>query len=238
MRQPSPECVQSRVFLVIPAYNEGRVLVSTIHGLLPYGYSIVVVDDGSSDGTSALLAPALTDTPVHYLRHPVNLGQGAALQTGMDYALTQGAEYIVHFDADGQHPAEGIPALLDPIRRGECDVAVGSRFLDPETVKLIPRGRRILLRGAVVISGILTNLWLSDAHNGFRALSHAAAKKIRLHENGFAHATEFLDEVRRAKLRLREVPVAIRYTDYSQAKGQPASNSVNILIDVLLRKVL
>jgi polyprenyl-phospho-N-acetylgalactosaminyl synthase len=234
MRQPSPECVQSRVFLVIPSYNEGRVLASTIRGLLPRGYSIVVVDDGSSDGTAAILR----NLPVHYLRHPINLGQGAALQTGMDYALAQGAEYIVHFDADGQHPAEGIPSLLDPIRRRECDVAVGSRFLDPESVKLIPRRRRILLRGAVVISGFLTNLWLSDAHNGFRALSHAAAKKIRLHENGFAHATEFLDEVRRAKLRLREVPVAIRYTDYSQAKGQPASNSVNILIDVLLRKVL
>ena len=234
MGQPSPECVQSRVFLVIPTYNEGRVLASTIRGLLPCGYSIVVVDDGSSDGTAAILK----ELPVHYLRHPVNLGQGAALQTGMDYALAQGAEYIVHFDADGQHPAERIPSLLAPIRRGECDVAVGSRFLDPENVNLIPRGRRILLRGAVVISGILTRLWLSDAHNGFRALSRAAAQKIRLHENGFAHATEFLDEVRRAKLRLREVPVAIRYTDYSQAKGQPASNSVNILIDVLLRKVL
>ncbi len=234
MRQPSPECVQSRLFVVIPAYNEGRVLASTIRSLLPYGYSIVVVDDGSSDGA----ADILQDLTVHYLRHPVNLGQGAALQTGMDYALAQGAEYIVHFDADGQHPAEGIPSLIEPILRGECDIAVGSRFLDPENVKLIPRGRRILLRGAVVISGILTNLWLSDAHNGFRALSHAAAKKIRLHENGFAHATEFLDEVRRAGLRLREVPVAILYSDYSQAKGQPASNSVNILIDVLLRKVL
>jgi polyprenyl-phospho-N-acetylgalactosaminyl synthase len=234
MRQPSPECVQSGVFLVIPSYNEGRVLASTIRGLLPYGYSIVVVDDGSSDGTAAILKAL----PVHYLRHPVNLGQGAALQTGMDYALAQGAEYIVHFDADGQHPAEAIPSLLAPLRRGECDVAVGSRFLDPENVKLIPRGRRILLRGAVVISGILTNLWLSDAHNGFRALPRVAAQQIRLHENGFAHATEFLDEVRRAKLRLQEVPVAIRYTDYSQAKGQPALNSVNILIDVLLRKVL
>ena len=234
MRQPSPECVQSRVFLVIPAYNEGRVLASTIRSLLPYGYSIVVVDDGSSDGTAAILK----DLPVHYLRHPVNLGQGAALQTGMDYALAQGAEYIVHFDADGQHPAEGIRSVLAPILRGECDVTVGSRFLDPEHVKLIPRGRRILLRGAVVVSGILTRLWLSDAHNGFRALSRAAAQKIRLHENGFAHPTEFLDEVRRTRLRLQEVPVAIRYTEYSRAKGQPSSNSVNVLIDVLLRKVL
>src|ERR1700737_1869184 len=108
MGLPSPDCVQSRVFLVIPSYNEGSVLASTIRGLLPYGYSIVVVDDASSDGTPGILS----DLPVHYLRHPVNLGQGAALQTGMDYALAQGAEYLVHFDADGQHPPDRISALL------------------------------------------------------------------------------------------------------------------------------
>ncbi len=234
MGHPSPDCVQSRVFLVIPTYNEGPVLASTIRSLLPYGYSIVVVDDASSDGTPGILR----GMPVHYLRHPINLGQGAALQTGMDYALAQGAEYLVHFDADGQHPPDRISYLLEPVRNGTCDVAVGSRFLDAENSKLIPHGRRMLLRAAVVISGILTNMWLSDAHNGFRALSRAAAMKIRFHENGFAHATEFLDEVRRGRLRLREVSVAIRYTDYSRAKGQAASNSLNILIDVLLRKVL
>jgi glycosyltransferase involved in cell wall biosynthesis len=234
MEQPSPDCVQSQVFVVIPTYNEGAVLASTIRGLLPYGYSIVVVDDGSSDGTGGILK----SWPIHYLRHPVNLGQGAALQTGMDYALAEGAEYVVHFDADGQHPAGRIADLLEPIRGGECDVAVGSRFLDAENCKLIPLGRRILLRGAVVVSGLLTNVWLSDAHNGFRALSRSAAMTIRFSENGFAHATEFLDEVRRARLQLREVSAAIRYTDYSRAKGQGASNSLNILIDVLLRKVL
>lgn len=234
MEQPPPECVQSQVFVVIPTYNEGRVLASTVCGLMPYGYSIVIVDDGSSDGT----ADILKGLPVHYLRHPVNLGQGAALQTGMDYALTQGAQYLIHFDADGQHPPDRIADLLAPLRHGECDVTTGSRFLDAKNRKLIPPARRILLRGAVAISGMLTNVWLSDAHNGFRALSRAAAMKIRFHENGFAHATEFLDEIRRAKLRLREVSVAIRYTDYSRAKGQAASNSLNILIDVLLRKVL
>jgi len=234
MEQPWPDSAQSRVFLVIPSFNEGTVLSATIGGLVPYGYSMVVVDDASNDGTSEILK----NLPVHYLRHPVNLGQGAALQTGMDYALAQGAEYLVHFDADGQHPPERIAALLEPLRSGACDVAVGSRFLDPASINLIPRGRKILLRGAVLISGLLTNVWLSDAHNGFRAMTRAAAQKIRFHENGFAHATEFLDEVRRAHLRVQEVSVAVRYTEYSRAKGQAASNSLNILIDVLLRKVL
>ncbi len=105
--------------------------------------------------------------------------------------------HLVHFDADGQHPPDQISNLLEPVRRGECDIALGSRFLNPDYCKSIPRSRRILLRGAVVVSGILTNVWLSDAHNGFRALSRAAAMKIRFREDGFAHATEFLDEVRR-----------------------------------------
>jgi glycosyltransferase involved in cell wall biosynthesis len=234
MEQPSPDCAPSQVFVVIPTYNEGAVVASTIRSLLHHGYSIVVVDDGSSDGTAGIVK----SLPIHYLRHPVNLGQGAALQTGMDYALAAGAEYLIHFDADGQHPAGRIADLLEPVRSGECDVAIGSRFLNADNSKLIPLGRRILLRGAVIVSGLLTNVWLSDAHNGFRALSRSAALKIRFRENGFAHATEFLDEVRRARLRVREVSAAIRYTDYSRAKGQGASNSLNILIDVLLRKVL
>jgi polyprenyl-phospho-N-acetylgalactosaminyl synthase len=222
------------VFIVIPAYNEGHVLRSTLEGLLGSGYSIVVLDDGSTDDTQHLLR----DYPVHRLRHPVNLGQGAALQTGADYALSRGAEYIVHFDADGQHPPHRIPAMLEPLASGQCDVSIGSRFLDPRDTRLVPEGRRLLLRSAALVSALLTGVWLSDAHNGFRALTRRAAQQIRLRENGSAHATEFLDQARRARLRIREVPVGIRYTEYSLAKGQRNSDSVNILIDVLLRKVL
>jgi polyprenyl-phospho-N-acetylgalactosaminyl synthase len=224
----------SKVFVVIPAFNESQVLASTVWPLLPYGYSVVVVDDGSSDNSAAVLR----DLPVLFLRHPVNLGQGAALQTGMQFALGRGAEYVVHFDADGQHPAASIDSFLEPLRRGECDVVTGSRFLTAEDQLLVPAARRWLLRGAVVVSGLLTGVWLSDAHNGFRAMTTEAARKIHLHENGFAHATEFLDQVRKARLRLKEMPVPIRYTSYSQAKGQSASNSVNILLEILLRKLL
>jgi glycosyltransferase involved in cell wall biosynthesis len=225
---------RTKVFVVIPAYNEGRVLASTVWSLLPYGYSVVVVDDGSTDGSAEALEPLA----VHYLRHPVNLGQGAALETGMEYALAQGAAFIIHFDADGQHPAAAIEAFLEPLRAGECDVAVGSRFLKPEDRALVPAPRRILLRAAVILSALLTRVWLSDAHNGFRALTAEAARQVRLRENGFAHATEFVEQVRRAGLRWREIPVAIRYTAYSRGKGQKSSNSVNILIEILLRKFL
>ena len=224
----------ARVFAVVPAYQEAAVLPATVRDVLAYGYSVVVVDDGSRDGTEE----ALRGLPVHYVRHATNLGQGAALQTGMKYALSQGAEIIVHFDADGQHPAARIPDLIQPIAGGECDVALGSRFLRPEDRALVPWKKRIALRIGILVSGLLTGVWLSDTHNGFRALSRRAASLIRLRENGFAHATEILACLRTEGLRYREVPVGIRYTAYSTRKGQPVSNGFNVVVDLLLSRVL
>lgn len=222
------------VFVVIPAYNEGRVLASTVWSLLGHGYSIVVVDDGSTDGCGE----QLRGMNIHYLRHSINLGQGAALETGVEYALANGAEYIVHFDADGQHPKEAIESFLEPLRRNECDIVTGSRFLNPQDQLLIPVARRWLLRLAVVVSGLLTRSWLTDAHNGFRVMTARAARQIPMKENGFAHATEFIDLVRGNGLRLKEMPVSVRYTEHSMAKGQSSMNSVNVLIEALLRKIL
>lgn len=223
-----------RIFVVVPAYNEERVLQSVLEPLVASGCSIVLVDDGSQDRTG----PIASAMPVHVIRHPVNLGQGAALQTGMDHALRLGAEVIVHFDADGQHAMEDINVLVEPILRGEADVVLGSRFLRASDRKMIPWFRRILLRRAVLLSGVMTGVWLTDAHNGFRALSRVAAARIRLTENGFAHATEILAQIRAAGLRYMERPTAIRYSEYSRAKGQPAANSVLIFLDLMLRRIL
>jgi glycosyltransferase involved in cell wall biosynthesis len=222
------------VFVVIASYNEGDVLGRTVKELVPYGFSVVVVDDGS-------VVPAsqdLSDQPIHYLRHTSNLGQGAALQTGTEYALLHGAEVIVHFDADGQHDPELIGKLIGPIRTGICDVVLASRFIDPSDRKQVPVKKQLLLKAGVLVSWLFTGLWLTDTHNGFRALSRAAAQQIKLTENGFAHATEILELLRRAGLRYMEVPTATRYTDYSISKGQSAFNSIDIVFDLVLRKLL
>jgi polyprenyl-phospho-N-acetylgalactosaminyl synthase len=220
-------------FVIVPTLNEERVLRSTLEALLEYDYSIVVVDDGSRDSTWDIA----NSLPVYALRHPVNLGQGAALQTGMVFSLQQGAKILVHFDADGQHRPEDIQSLAEPIERGEADVVLGSRFLRQEDAQAVPPSRRIILRGAVLINGLFTGLWLSDAHNGLRAFSAAAARQIKLRENGYAHATEINAEIRRLKLRYVERPTHISYSSYAISKGQSPWNSLNILIDVLLRKV-
>lgn len=220
------------IFIVIPSYNEGEVLRDTVSSLQSLPYEIVVVDDGSKVDSH----PMLAGLRVHYLRHPLNLGQGAALQTGMDYALEKGADVVIHFDADGQHDLNDIPTFLNALENG-ADVVLGSRFLRASDLEQVPKGKRILLRGAKIINGIFTGMWLTDAHNGFRALNRKALEAIDLTENRMAHATEILSLIKAAKLKVQEVPVTIRYTEYSQAKGQKWTNSINILIDLILSKL-
>jgi glycosyltransferase involved in cell wall biosynthesis len=221
------------IYVIIPAYNEARVIAETVAPLIRAGYTVVVVDDCSVDGTWMVLEKL----SVVRIRHSMNLGQGAALETGMEYARPSGAEIVVHFDADGQHDPEQIPAMVNPIQAGNADVVFGSRFLLRSDLTSVPHLKRIVLRGGRLVSGLTTGVWLSDTHNGFRALSKRAVHSIRLRENGFAHATEILEEVRRAGLRYVEVPTSIRYTEYSRAKGQPISNAVDIAFDLVIRKL-
>jgi glycosyltransferase involved in cell wall biosynthesis len=221
------------VYVIVPVFNEGPVIRPTLKTLIDKGYSVVAVDDASTDDTRQILL----SLPVYSLRHPINLGQGAALQTGMTFALARGAEFVVHFDADGQHSADDIETLLAPLRAGEADVTLGSRFLRDEDSRAVPRSKRLLLKAGVVVNGILTGVWLSDAHNGFRAFTRAAAARIDLRENRFAHASEILIQIRRSRLRFVERPTAIVYTERSVSKGQPMRNSVKIVLDILLRRI-
>lgn len=222
----------SEVFVVVAAYNECSVLAETLAPLVASGYSTVVVDDGSSDDSWSVLQ----NLPVYALRHPTNLGQGAALQTGVEFALSRGARYIVHFDADGQHCESGIPSLLAPLWTGEADIVFGSRFLRREDTRQIPWQRNLLLRVAISVNYLFTGLRLTDAHNGFRAMTASAAGLIRIRENRSAHATEILTLVRKHRLRVTERPTTVIYTSYSRAKGQRGLAAFGILFDLLMRR--
>ncbi len=195
------------------------------------GHQVVVVDDGSSDGTRHIAAAAGANVVVH----PINLGQGAALQTGIDFALSHGADIVVTFDADGQHRVSDIPRLVDALRRERADFALGSRFLG-QTYNL-PTLRRWILHAATVFTRLTTGLRLTDSHNGLRALTRDGAAAIRLRQNRMAHASEILVEIAQSGLRYVEVPVTIEYTAYSLAKGQRLGDSVTILLDLFAQEL-
>jgi glycosyltransferase involved in cell wall biosynthesis len=219
------------VFVVIPALNEAEVVGDVIEQVRRECPNVVLVNDGSTDDTAARARLA----GAQVVSHAINLGQGAALQTGITYALRLGASHIVTFDADGQHDPRQIATLIQSLGPG-FDVALGSRFKG--TTIDMPLKRRIVLRTACWVNYALTGLQLSDAHNGLRAFTRSAAQRLSLRQAGMAHATEIVAQVARHRLKYVEVPVTIRYTAYSLAKGQKLSNSVNILIDLLLKGLL
>src|SRR5437016_3907271 len=180
------------VWIVVAAYNEADRLEATLRDLLATGrgsYDIVVVDDGSTDSTWSIASRF----PVWTLRHPINCGQGAAIRTGITFALDRGAQIIVTFDADGQHDASDIPALIAPILERRTDVVLGSRFLGHAIG--MPLTRRLVLAGARWFTRIVSRVAVTDPHNGLRAFARYAAREIRIAQDGMAHASEIIEQL-------------------------------------------
>jgi glycosyltransferase involved in cell wall biosynthesis len=218
--------ILENAWIVIPAYCESRVVRSAVEQLREICSHIVVVDDGSGDQTG-LEARAGGAT---VLTHIVNLGQGAALQTGIDFALFEKADYIFTFDADGQHAPESLMLLAETMCSTGADVVLGSRWLG--RAGAIPRLRRLILRLAVVFTRLHSGLGVSDTHNGLRLFTRAAALRLRITQARMAHASEILAQIGSSKLRFAEAPVTVRYTEYSLRKGQKISGMFRILLDI------
>lgn len=221
----------ARTWVVVPAYNESAVIAATLGGLLPSFGNVVVVDDCSTDGSGAIAH----SSGAHVARHSVNLGAGAAIATGIAYALRQGAEEIVTFDADGQHSVDDAKSMVHRLREGDVDVVLASRFLG--RAEGITVASRTLLRLAVLFTKATTGLALTDTHNGLKVFSRHAALSIRIRQNRMAHCSEILDQIAEQKLRAVEVPCTIVYTDYSRRKGQRWTGAFAILADLFARKL-
>ena len=222
---------RSDVFIVVPAYNEASVVHDVVRDLRSEYPNVVVVDDGSRDATAAEARRAGATV----LRHMMNRGQGAALQTGIDYAVQRGAQIVVTFDADGQHRVEDVDHLIDALEKSGADIAVGSRFLDQRSN--VPALRRLTLRVAALFMRITSGVALTDAHNGLRAMRRSAAEKIHLTIDGMAHASEIIDQIYRLRLRVTEVPVVIHYSEYSLGKGQSGMAAFRIAFDYLMKRL-
>lgn len=219
-------------YIVVPAYNEAQTVKGVVTELLEFYPHVVVVDDGSYDQTSA----ELHCSGATLLRHVINLGQGAALQTGIIYCLRVGAKIIVTFDADGQHCANDIARLVEPITEGQADIVLGSRFLGQ--AEDIPVSRRVLLECGILFTRLVSGVALTDVHNGLRAFSRCFAEKLNININRMAHASEIIDQIKQNNFFYKEVPVNLRYTEYSRKKGQNALGAFKILTDYIMERII
>lgn len=217
-------------WVVIPLFNEAQVIGGVVAQVRTAFDQVVCVDDGSSDHSAYMAAKA----GARVVRHPLNLGQGAALQTGFEYALSDPSmKYVVTFDADGQHQIADAIGMVERLRAGEADVVFGSRFLDERSKPGF--GKKMVLRAAVGYTNMATHTRLTDAHNGLRAISRPVVQDLKITQNRMAHATELVAQIGESKASYVEHPVHILYSDYSRAKGQSLWNSINILADLILR---
>ncbi|MFA6017627.1 MAG: glycosyltransferase family 2 protein [Patescibacteria group bacterium] len=223
-----------RIVAVIPAHNEGARIAAAIADARQFVDHVVVVDDGSTDETAVVAK----SSGAIVLRHIINRGQGAAIQTGTDYAVkTLVADVIVHFDADGQMRGNEIPAMVAPIASGEADVVLGSRFLGKDALNM-PFVRKIMIRLGTLFTILLSGIRVTDTHNGFRALSRKAAAEIRITLDGMAHASEILDLVKTRRLRYVERPVTISYSMDTLHKGQSTVKAMMTAKEIIKKKIV
>lgn len=221
-----------KIVAIVPAYNEPQERLSSfLKQLANFVDYIVVVDDGSENNlrlTSNGLQPK-----AKILRHQINRGQGAALQTGTDYAIKHGADIILHIDGDGQHSPRNIPNLINPIKQVKADIVFGSKFLDKSN-KIPLTKRYIIIPIARIINYIFTGLRLTDVHNGLRAFRSDIATKLYLSQDRMAHASEYPYLVKKHKLRYLEVPVKVVYNEY----GQGIRGGFKILKELFTEKLI
>lgn len=217
--------------VVVPLYNEAQTVEGVVRELLASFTRVVCVDDGSRDGCGDLARRA----GAVVITHAINRGAGAATQTGIHYALRDPRnQFIVTFDADGQHRTVDALAMREDALHSGSDVVLGTRA---ENSEHIPRLRRMVLAAGLRFTNWHTGLSLTDTHIGLRLFTRSAASQLDLRHSGMAHGSEILSQVARLGLTLREVPVWVEYTDYSRGKGQSNLNALNIVVDLAVRRL-
>jgi len=231
-----------KIFCIIPAYNEEKNIIEVLEKLQKLTFSnqepvlekIIVVDDGSQDRTSQLASEiAKKNSQIISLRHLINRGQGAALQTGNQYAIQEKADLVVHFDADNQFIAQEIKDIIKPIIEHEADIVFGSRFLEKKSdIPFVKKN--IIMPLARIVNKVFLKINLTDPQSGFRAMNKKALKKIKITNDGMAHCSEILFKSFQNNLEIKEIPITVIYHDY----GQKLNGGIKIIKDLLISKIL
>ena len=202
-----------RHVIILPAFNEAPAIGEVIRDIHRHGFPrIIVVDDGSTDKTAAIAS----ERGAYVISHRINRGKGAAVKTGMEGARFLGTDIIVTMDADGQHQAKDIYALITPILSGHCDIALGTRQWKSSA---IPRHRALQNLAANTATWLLYHQWVADSQSGFRAYSRLAADCIDTAADYYDFDSDVIREIRAHQLRFAEVPISVRYSSYARTKS-------------------
>lgn len=219
--------------VIVPTYNEGRVIRKDLEDILKRFSNVVCVNDASSDNT----AEEVKKTKAKLISHPINMGAGGATQTGIDYGISHGFKFFATIDADGQHSVDDLVEMVDKLHKeSKIDIIFGSRFLGKKA-KNMSLSKKILLKAAIHFSNITSGTKFTDTHIGLRAFNLKTAKILDIKLSGYAHCSEILDKIRINKLNYTEFPTTVVYTDYSKSKGQASINAINILTDQVLNSM-
>jgi glycosyltransferase involved in cell wall biosynthesis len=224
--------MHANTYIIIPVYNEAQMVGQVIKEVHKYFQNIVCVNDGSKDNSSQVIL----DAGATLVEHPINVGAGAATQTGIDYALLDpNASYFITIDADGQHEITDAIRMRKHLIDNKLDVVFGSRFIG--AAENISPVKRAFLKLAAVFSGVTSGVKLTDPHIGLRVFNRLFAENLKITLPDFTHASEVVSRVKEGDYKYAELPVTVTYSDYSKAKGQPMLNAVNITIDLFFHRI-
>lgn len=196
-----------KVCCIIPAYQESQHIAQVVSTTKQYIDCVFVIDDGSTDGTGDIASK----NGGIVVRHPRNIGKGAALRTGFQKALRTGCDIIITLDGDGQHDPNLIPRFLKKIQKENADVVVGSRYAT--LAETMPFLRKLSNLMTSRLLRIFFRLPITDSQSGYRAFSRRILEWITVRDNGFAAETEILIDAKRAGGTFAEVPISTIYGD-------------------------
>ncbi len=217
------------IFVVIPAYNEAKIIHEVLEELKEKRYKIILVDDGSTDSTYKIAQKSLKNYNGFIYKHSLNMGVGAALRTGIEAALKKGAQVIVTFDADGQHDPQDIKSLIEPVINDVADIVNGTRNFDD-----MPVSKKIANQIMNILTATFYGVYLKDSQSGFKALSRHTSEIIDIQSRGFGSISEIDGEIKKHNLRLKEVPIKTIYTEYTMKKGTNLVVGLKILSKLII----
>lgn len=228
---------KTKVALVIPAYNEAKVIAEVVRGLdktfskSKFDYQIVVVDDGSKDNTAEEAKAA----GAYVIRHVINMGSGGATATGLSYAQQNNFDIASTSDADGQHDPKDVLRGVQVLQEQNVDLLIGSRLLDIAGMSSL---KRFGNKGLSLITFMLFGVNVTDSQSGLRIFSRQALEQLKWRTSGYEFCSEMLWRAKQLKLSISEFPIKAIYTDYSKVKGQNNWNAINILKRLIHRRIV